>query len=436
TMRGKRGLPVAMQSPLRRKTLNLHKSEKMYIARGEERKEIFCHFNNLNLRNNLKIVTFASIKGNIMLTNLRLYNYKAFADTENISIRPLTLFFGKNNSGKSSILKALSFLREGLSKGRDSHLSLTPAAGISMGRTLLDLFHKRLLVELGFYAEFSDGLSYEVRMLGNQGEVHPYKAVLKEGETVIGEATASNEFAGLFPLDFEKVLAERVNFQVYHIGPLRESAPSIIPASSINNRSYVGYKGEYTYGILLNSHIKGTPLFSQVSDWFENNMEGLKLEIEAEGASGANYVLNIIKDGISINIADAGLGIAQVLPIIVQSYIKNLDTIITIEQPVLHLHPAAHAAVAVRLAESSLETGVRYVVETHSKNFLLAIRLETLLPDTKLKKEDVSIYYIDGESLPSQVREIKIRGNGSLSYWPTGIFGEDAELMDLIIDNG
>ena len=372
-----------------------------------------------------------------MLTNLRLYNYKAFEDTKNIQIRPLTLLFGKNNSGKSSILKALSFLKEGFAKGTDSHLSLAPAEGISMGRTLLDLFHKRLFVELGFYAEFSDGLSYEVRMLGNQGEVHPYKAILRDGDDTheIIEDASLNEFAGLYPLRFDKELAQRVNFQVYHIGPLREGAPSILPASSITNRRYVGYKGEHTYGILLNSYLKNTPLLTQVSDWFEKNMDGLRLEIEAEGVSGANYVLNIVKDGISINIADAGLGISQVLPIIVQSYIDNIDTIITIEQPVLHLHPSAHAPVAVRLAESSLDTGVRYVVESHSKNFLLAIRLEALLQETNLKKEDVSIYYIDGESLPSQVKEIEIRDNGSLSYWPTGIFGEDADLMDKILDN-
>ncbi|MDE5975422.1 MAG: AAA family ATPase, partial [Muribaculaceae bacterium] len=322
----------------------------------------------------------------------------------------------------------------GLTGGKDSHLSLTPADGISMGRTLLDLFHKRLLIELGFYAEFSDGLSYEVWMLGNQGEVHPYKAVLKEDDKVIGEENAPTEFAGLFPIRFEDIV-ERINFRVYHIGPLRESAPSILPASSISNRRFVGYKGEYTYGILLNSYLKGSDLFTKVSDWFENNMDGLRLDIEAEGASGANYVLNIVKDGVSINIADAGLGLSQVLPIIVQSYIENKDTIITIEQPVLHLHPAAHAPVAVRLAESSLESGVRYVVETHSKNFLLAIRLETILPDSDFTKDDVSIYYIVGETLPSDVKEIEITGNGALSFWPTGVFGEDAELMDQIIDN-
>ncbi|MDE6227079.1 MAG: DUF3696 domain-containing protein [Muribaculaceae bacterium] len=372
-----------------------------------------------------------------MLTNIRLYNYKAFADTKNIQIRPLTLLFGKNNSGKSSILKALSFLKEGVGKGVESNLSLTPANGISMGRTLLDLFHKRLLIELGFSMHFSSGVSYEVWILANQGEIHPYKAILREGDRIdeIKEDKESDEFAGLFPIRYESDLTQKINFQVYHIGPLRESAPSIIPASSIKNQRFVGYKGEYTYGILLNSYLKGTNLFSQVSDWFEHNMDGLSLGIEAEGASGANYVLNIIKDGISINIADAGLGIAQVLPVIVQSFLDNKNTIICIEQPVLHLHPAAHAPVAKRLAESSLETGVRYVVETHSKNFLLAVRLETLLPKQKLSKEDVSIYYINGEETPSEVKEIEIRDNGSLSYWPTGIFGEDAELMDQIIDN-
>lgn len=42
-----------------------------------------------------------------MLTALRIGNFKAFAETQNIPIRPLTLIYGANSSGKSSILHSL-----------------------------------------------------------------------------------------------------------------------------------------------------------------------------------------------------------------------------------------------------------------------------------------------------------------------------------------
>ena len=46
-----------------------------------------------------------------MLTGLRLGNFKAFADTQYIPIRPLTLIFGANSAGKSSIIHSLLLAR-------------------------------------------------------------------------------------------------------------------------------------------------------------------------------------------------------------------------------------------------------------------------------------------------------------------------------------
>src|SRR5437870_13318263 len=41
------------------------------------------------------------------LRSLGLGNFKAFADTQSIPIRPLTLIFGANSSGKSSVIHGL-----------------------------------------------------------------------------------------------------------------------------------------------------------------------------------------------------------------------------------------------------------------------------------------------------------------------------------------
>ena len=52
-----------------------------------------------------------------MLTELRIENFKAFAEEQRIPIRPITLLFGKNSSGKSSILQALLLLKQTLEEG-------------------------------------------------------------------------------------------------------------------------------------------------------------------------------------------------------------------------------------------------------------------------------------------------------------------------------
>ena len=51
------------------------------------------------------------------ITALRLGNFKAFADTQRIPIRPLTLIFGPNSSGKSSIIHSLLLARHAIETG-------------------------------------------------------------------------------------------------------------------------------------------------------------------------------------------------------------------------------------------------------------------------------------------------------------------------------
>ncbi len=42
-----------------------------------------------------------------MIKAFKIGNFKAFVDTQNISIQPLTLIYGANSSGKSSIIHSL-----------------------------------------------------------------------------------------------------------------------------------------------------------------------------------------------------------------------------------------------------------------------------------------------------------------------------------------
>ena len=52
-----------------------------------------------------------------MLTGLRLGNFKAFAETQRLPIRPLTLIFGANSSGKSSLIHGLLLARHAMETG-------------------------------------------------------------------------------------------------------------------------------------------------------------------------------------------------------------------------------------------------------------------------------------------------------------------------------
>ena len=52
-----------------------------------------------------------------MLNAVRLGNFKAFADTQRLPIKPLTLIFGANSSGKSSLIHGLLLARHAAQTG-------------------------------------------------------------------------------------------------------------------------------------------------------------------------------------------------------------------------------------------------------------------------------------------------------------------------------
>jgi len=74
-----------------------------------------------------------------MIQEIQLSNFKAFADTVTIPIKPITLIFGPNSSGKSSFFQSLLMLKQ------------TIEESVSDKQTLLP---KGSLVDLGNYREF------------------------------------------------------------------------------------------------------------------------------------------------------------------------------------------------------------------------------------------------------------------------------------------
>ncbi len=66
-----------------------------------------ARINNLLCRRKPDIYRISHSGEKHLLTGLRLGNFKAFGETQNIPIKPLTLIFGANSAGKSSIIHGL-----------------------------------------------------------------------------------------------------------------------------------------------------------------------------------------------------------------------------------------------------------------------------------------------------------------------------------------
>lgn len=377
-----------------------------------------------------------------MISKIEIKNYKAFDNEVNtLELRPVTLLIGKNSSGKTSLCKLLPMLENATSGNLETPLMLKNK-DITLGSRFEDLFHNGSTTDLGFKLYYDDGAVVGASYLMLDGKMMVYQYYAGNGEKQevfpfferkMSERTTFNGLVHYKILEQVNLDPNRLKFKVDYVGPMRIDSKRTIDFEGFGKNDLVGYRGENTYNILLNSYLKEDGLFDKVSKWMMESMEGQRL-IFKQTAQGI-FSLMVERDGAEVNVADVGFGLCQVLPIITQSFMPKGGDVSVIEQPVLHLHPAAHANVAYRIAESAKSTGRKYLIETHSENFLLGLRKLVSDPVSEFNPEDVIVYYVNHDGESAYLEEITIDENGELSSWPTGVFSESFDLMAEIMNN-
>lgn len=130
---------------------------------------------------------------------------------------------------------------------------------------------------------------------------------------------------------------------------------------------------------------------------------------------------------------DIGIGVSQVLPVLVGAYAAQ-DQIIAIEQPEIHLHPALQADLGDVFIQSALgENKNRFLIETHSEHLLLRIMrrmrqtYDEELPDgfPKISPKDVCVLFVQPIGTSSAIRHMELDDEGQLlDAWPGGFFEE------------
>lgn len=158
---------------------------------------------------------------------------------------------------------------------------------------------------------------------------------------------------------------------------------------------------------------------------------------ESSKWSSANHKTLILTDLSSktkVSHKDIGVGISQVLPVLVSSLGQYRSTI-AIEQPEIHLHPALQAELGDIFIDSALgERGNCLILESHSEHMLLRIMkrmretnqgrlVKGMVPVTP---DDISLLFVEKVGSHSVVREMPLNENGELiRAWPGGFFEED-----------
>jgi predicted ATPase len=161
------------------------------------------------------------------------------------------------------------------------------------------------------------------------------------------------------------------------------------------------------------------------------------LELVPDTPSACGGELHLIEEANSIEVAprDVGIGISQVIPVIVAAlFVKN--GILAIEQPELHVHPAFQVALGDLFISQINEKDVAFLLETHSEHLMLRLlrrireTSEDSLPPGKspLKPDDLGVWYVEQGQKGIALTPIRINEEGDfVDRWPKGFFGERME---------
>lgn len=237
--------------------------------------------------------------------------------------------------------------------------------------------------------------------------------------------------------------------QLHYIGPFR-SAPKRVYRSEEIERSDVGIAGDYTSSLLIND----SQLVDIVSDWLRSALQ-YSIEIQEVGKNSGYYqIFATDVNGNPSNLIDVGYGISQVLPIVTQiakteqkrkkvskarsSKAIAYPEIIIVEQPELHLHPAAQSELASLFVSTILQPidqNRKILIETHSEHFIRALQVLIATPSSGLTKDMVKVYYVDKEDNGSStIKEMKIDESGQFEEpWPSGFFDKAYELSKQLL---
>ena len=116
------------------------------------------------------------------------------------------------------------------------------------------------------------------------------------------------------------------------------------------------------------------------------------------------------------NLIDVGYGVSQVLPVIVQSIMATRQNLLLLQQPEVHLHPRAQAALGSLFVNLVVHGNKQFVIETHSDYIIDRVRME--VGKGNIPAKDVSILYLEKSGFETNVYPIALSESGDICNAP------------------
>ncbi len=364
----------------------------------------------------------------LLIGGLRSYP----AEPTTVHLAPLTLVFGPNSAGKSTLLSALPMFQQTAARPN----VLTMSGDLVENGSFRMAVHKHdesLPITLGAGWDDADGpidvaaqyrwdparrLAVRSRTFGS---IHgrPF-----DRQGPVAPAGQAQDAA----LDAVRdQLFERLE-RTYFVGPMRARAERTTFVGQ-GGDDYIGAAGEHMTAVL---HAR-PDVVEQANQWCERlglgyrivMLDPINADLIMTAGEFAVLALRDVRQDPPVLVSSraVGYGIGQLLPIIVQSLLAR-DAAIIVEQPEVHLHPRLQSAVGDLFVDTVTSGRAQVLVETHSEH--LVLRLLRRIREGALDPQDLAILYVDLDDAGCAfIRRLDVDEQGDLvDGWPGDFFDE------------
>jgi len=231
---------------------------------------------------------------------------------------------------------------------------------------------------------------------------------------------------------------------VRYLGPLRadpQTAQRFAPSSEPDD---VGAKGEYAAAVYDANRAQrivwwhpteGNQVTSSLAEamdaWVRHLGVAHRVSTAEAGLSGVSWMIQPLPESRERTLPSVGVGVSQVLPILVAGLLAPTGALLLFEQPELHLHARAQA----RLGDFFLglsKVGKQCLIETHSDCLVNQFRYQ-IVSRSVSEEEDIVIYFIEqDEQGDAHFVPVEISERGNIVNWPDGFFDESLHQEDRI----
>lgn len=332
-----------------------------------------------------------------MFTRLRLTNFKAWKDSGDVALKPVTMLLGTNSSGKSTLVQSLLLLKQTVqAPDRTMHLNLG-------GDGIHDLFHFGRFDDVLCQAaegvrQFSIGFDFH-RAAGERVRTGQFKATY--GQTAAGSVaiqtldlhTAGRHFQAL--RRDKGAYALRVDGAAHARAKGVQYAPERSVAFSADAIAVLDQDG---------------PVVEDLSLAIRHELEGISYLGPLRRRPERDYLWNKAQPG------EVGVdGRSAIDALLASALLKG-----SAGQEMLH--GVSSWLARMQVADRLELRQVQFIVETHSEH--LFRRMQTLIARQQVGPDDAAMYFVERNGPTAQLRALALDGYGRVQNWPTGFFGD------------